>query len=69
MASRQREPGTWDIGNLVSLTPVMCISPQDKETTATPCQALDMFTALRQFDEAKKWADDYARSGRGAGGE
>ncbi|GBF97536.1 hypothetical protein Rsub_10459 [Raphidocelis subcapitata] len=29
-------------------------------------KAVEMFSALRQFDEAKKWADDYARTGRGA---
>jgi hypothetical protein len=29
---------------------------------------LEMFSALRQFDEAKKWADEFARSGRAAGG-
>ncbi|KAI8463130.1 MAG: intraflagellar transport protein [Monoraphidium minutum] len=34
-------------------------------------KVLDMFTALRQFDAAKKWADEFARSGgraAGAGG-
>jgi len=30
---------------------------------------LEMFSALRRFDDAKKWADEYARSGRGAAGE
>ncbi|KIZ06021.1 hypothetical protein MNEG_1945 [Monoraphidium neglectum] len=31
-------------------------------------KVLEMFSALRQFDEAKKWADEFARSGRAAGG-
>jgi hypothetical protein len=38
---------------------------QAMQSSGTFMQALEMFTSLRMFDEAKQWAEEAARVGKG----
>ena len=44
-----------------------CLRSTPAATTLTH-QALDMFGALRRFDDARRWADEFTRCGRSQAG-